>query len=154
MRNGLSAGPLPAALNLPYAADIERACEQAPTFSPIVAYAIKINETGYDDPPTIVSDDGGHGLFQLTSSFPSDWQEPYSNAYYACQHFLIPAETYWSGLGYQGDDLVRCIAAEFNAGRGGAMRGHDAGDVDEFTTNHYADRALTNYTALLNGQRP
>jgi len=152
MRNGLAAGPLPAGLL--YGPVIQAACEIAPTFSPEVAYAIAENETiigeknGKWDAATVVSADGGHGLFQLTSSYPSDWADPAKNAEYAVEHFLLPAETFWANMGMQGDDLVRCIAAEFNAGRGGALSGHSQGDVDKYTTNHYAARALANYQAL------
>lgn len=150
MRNGLSAGPIPVVL--PFAAEIERACEAVPNgFSPMVAYAIKLNETGLNDPPTIQSADGGHGLMQLTSSWPTNWQQPYANALWAVEFYLVPAETYWAGQGMQGDDLVRCIAAEFNAGRGGAMDGHRIGNVDAYTTNGYAARALKHYHLLVAG---
>lgn len=151
MRNGLAAGPLPK--DLPFADAIESACEAA-DFSPLVAYAIKINETGLDDPPTIVSGDGGHGLFQLTSSFPDDWADPHANAVYAVQNFMLPAEAFWVKIGMQGDDLVRCIAAEFNAGRQGAFQGHLRGDVDLFTTNRYGSRALSHYQDLVKGITP
>ncbi len=152
MRNGIGAGPLPDGLL--YREPITQACAAPPTFSPLVAYAIATIETiggeqaGSWDAATIVSADGGHGLFQLTSSFPSTWEDPLANADYAVVHFLYPAEVFWAEKGFQGDDLVRCIAAEFNAGRGGAEQGHAEGDVDKFTTNHYAARALAHYTAL------
>jgi hypothetical protein len=153
MRDGLAAGPLPPTLL--YAAPIEAACEIPPSFSPLVAYAIAQNETidgeknGSWDAATVVSADGGHGLFQLTSSYPSDWADPLANATYAVEHFLLPAETFWSNMGMQGNDLVRCIAAEFNAGRQGALDGHAEGDVGKYTTDHYDQRALANYQALL-----
>jgi hypothetical protein len=152
MRNGLSAGPL--AAGLLYGPQIQAACEIPPTFSPEVAYAIALNETiegqenGSWDAATVVSADGGHGLFQLTSSYPDDWADPLANATYAVEHFLLPAETFWSNMGIQGDDLVRCIAADFNAGRQGALDGHAKGDVDLYTTDHYAARALANYLGL------
>jgi hypothetical protein len=155
MRNGIAAGPLPSDLDLPYGHEITQACAVPPSFSPLLAYAIKVNESGENDPPDVQSGDGGHGLFQLTSSYPDDWADPYANALYAVQYFLAPAETYWADtMGLQGTDLVRAIAAEFNAGRGGAMQGHEEGDVDKFTTNHYAARALAHYEALVAGQAP
>ena len=152
MRNGLAAGPLPP--DLSFGAEITSACSMPPTFSPLVAYAIKWNETAdLPNAATIVSADGGHGLFQLTASYPPNWDAPYVNALYAITDYLFPAETYWADQA-QGDDLVRCIAAEFNAGRAQAIKGHDAGDIDAHTTNHYAARALATYQRLLAGKSP
>jgi hypothetical protein len=157
MRNGLSAGPLPT--TLPGAPIIERACEGSAaaglvTFSPLVAYSIKANETGSSLTPDVISDDGGHGWMQLTSSFPSNWADPYTNVVYAVERFLLPAEAYWAGRGFTGDDLVRLIAAEYNAGRTAAEDGHAQGDCDLYTTDKYAARALSHYQALLAGQSP
>lgn len=155
MRNGLAAGPLPQGLNLPGAAIIEKACLVPPTASPFLVYAIKVNETGSSLVPDVVSGDGGHGWMQLTSSYPDPgWADPYTNVLYAIQHFILPAEDFWAGKGYQGYDLVRCIAADYNEGEGAAWRDHMAGDVDWHTTNHYADRALAHYRALVGGKLP
>jgi hypothetical protein len=166
MRNGLHAGPLPP-LGLPFAVEIERACALHDTFSPLVAYAVKVNETADSTDPARMEegaigdylpngDNAGHGIFQLTSSWPSTWADPYSNAAYAIWHpgFLREAETYWSARGLQGEDLVRAVAASFNAGIGGAQAGHDAGDVDLRTTNRYGARALEHYQALVAGRAP
>jgi hypothetical protein len=168
MRNGLSGKRLPGYFGstpLPFVSAVESACLIPPTFSPLVTYAIKMNETGLSMDPTQVQDgadlstmlmpDGsnaGRGIFQLTSSFPYDWRDPYANALYAIHNtgFMLDAESYWVRLGLQGDDLVRAIAASFNAGIGGAMAGHQAGDLDRYTTDQYAARALTMYQQLLN----
>jgi hypothetical protein len=92
---------------------------------------------------------------QLTSSYPANWADPQTNIDYAVENYILPAWAYWRATyGYQGDDLVRCIAAEYNAGRGGAEQGHAEGDVDLYTTNHYADRCLMEYKALVAGQMP
>jgi hypothetical protein len=148
MRNGIVATPLD--LAFPFARQINAACI-AGDFFPYVAYAIKWNETAnLPDAATVISADGGHGLFQLTSSFPADWQDPYVNALYAVEDFLRPAETYWAHE-LQGDDLVRAIAAEFNAGRTQAIEGHEKGNLDLYTTNNYGTRALASYHKLLNG---
>ncbi len=170
MRNGLAAGPLPDILQgvtLPFARIVNQACAIAPTFSPLVAYAVKMNETNLSDnpselqvgadPTTMKMPDGsnaGRGPFQLTSSWPYDWRNPYSNALYAIHHdgFMLDAEAYWVRLGMQGDNLVRAIAASFNAGIGGAYSGHVAGDVDKNTTNRYGQRALAHYHALVSGK--
>ena len=56
--------------------------------------------------------------------------------------------------GLELDDLVRAIAASFNAGIGGAAEGHAIGNVDAYTTNGYAARALQNYQNLLRGVTP
>ncbi len=152
MRNGISAGPLPQ-INLPFGTVVEKASDDA-DFSPLVVYAIKVNESGDGTDPAVQSDDGGHGLMQLTASFPQNWADPYANVAYAIVNFLIPAENFWAGQGFSGDDLVRAIAAEYNAGRFQALAGHNAGDFDRYTTNAYAARALAHYTALRAGQSP
>lgn len=170
MRNGLAAGPLPDTIQgvkLPFALIINQACAVSPTFSPLVAYAIKMNETGLLTNPTEIQDgadpvtfkmsDGsnaGRGIFQLTSSWPYDWRDPLANAVYALHHdgFMLDAETYWVRRGLLGDNLVRAIAASFNAGIGGAQAGHDEGDVDKRTTNRYGQRALAHYHGLISGK--
>jgi hypothetical protein len=162
-RNGIVATPLD--LSLPIAKQINAACLTA-DFFPYVLFAIKKNESGNSidgsmlqygaDPVTGLLPDGtnaGRGLFQLTSSWPPHWEDPYVSALYAIDEFLEPAEMYWSNE-LQGNDLVRAIAAEYNAGRRQAIAGHEAGDIDRYTTNHYAARALTTYLALLNGEVP
>ena len=151
MRNGIVAGTLDPAL--PFAAEITWAATQA-DFSPLLAYAIKWNETAaLPDAATVVSADGGHGLMQLTSAFPPNWADPYANALYAIDNFLEPAETYWAAE-LQGEDLVRAIAAEYNAGRSAAIHAHAAGDIDAATTNNYAARALATYLRLCQGEPP
>ncbi len=147
MKNGIVGGPLPA--GLPYGVQIEAACD-GNGFSPLLAYAIKINETGLpSDPPDTVSGDGGHGLFQLTSSYPPDWADPFANASYAITQFLAPAYAYWAAQGYIGDQLIKLVAATFNEGISAAIEAHVAGDVDAGTTNDYGARAVANYHMLL-----
>lgn len=139
---------------LPNAAEVTRACAYV-NVPPCLAYAIKWNETSdRADASTVLSADGGHGLFQLTSSYPGDWRDPLANAVYALRVFIVPAITFWNGLGFYGETLVRCVAAEFNAGRSGALQGHVLGSLDRFTTNDYAARALENYKALVLGGHP
>jgi hypothetical protein len=172
VRHQLRGAPLPANLKLPFTAEIERACEVAPTFSPLVAMAIKWCETGSStdparlqggaDPTTLLMPDGsnaGRGIFQLTSSFPANWRDPYENALYAVEHFLLPAESFWANqYGLQGEALVRAIGAEYNAGRLGAQQGHDLADIGLFTTFldglSYADRCLLHYQNLEKGAMP
>ena len=151
MRNGISAAPLPDGLQ--YGDEISAACLNA-DFFPALAYAVKWNETAaLPDAATIISADGGHGLMQLTAAFPEDWADPYANALYAIETFLRPAETYWAFI-EQGEALVRCILAEYNAGRANAIRGHQQGNVDLCTTDNYAARGLATYHRLLNGEPP
>ncbi len=157
LAGNLSGAPIPAALA--YARHIGEACSS--TFSGPLAYAIAYRETirGERDKQwiawNVVSFDGGRGLFQLTSSYPSDWSDPAANARYAVEHFLQPACEFWRVQMRLADDaLVRCIAAEFNAGRGNALSGHMAGDVDRFTTNHYAADVLNQYHRLAAGHPP
>jgi hypothetical protein len=149
MRNGIVGTPLD--LSIPFAKQINAACVTANWF-PYVVSAIQHNETGgLSDAATVVSADGGHGLMQLTSSFPANWDDPYANALYAIDEFLRPAETYWS-QDFQGNDLIRAIAAEFNAGRTAVINGHAEGDLGKYTTNSYDQRALQTYTKLLAGE--
>jgi hypothetical protein len=151
VRNGIAATPLD--LSVPFAQQINAACTVENWF-PYVTYAIKFNETAaLPDAATIISPDGGHGLMQLTSSFPANWADPYQNVLYAIGHFLAPAETFWKTF-EQGDNLIRCIAAEYNCGRSNTIEGHEQGDVDKYTTNNYAARALSAYTLLTQGKVP
>lgn len=150
MKDGISGAPCPNAL--PYAQIINSLCI-ARNFFPCLVGAIKMNETGLGQGPTTENDisaDGGHGIMQLTSSYPSDWADPTANITYAIDHFLIPAYDAWKDQ-LQGDDLVRAIAATYNAGYGNAASGHSIGNVDAYTTNDYGARALTHYTALVAG---
>jgi hypothetical protein len=136
---------------MPFAQQINAACLTENWF-PYVTYAIKWNETAaLPDAATVISADGGHGVMQLTSSFPANWADPYQNVLYAIGHFLAPAETFWKTF-EQGNDLIRCIAAEYNAGRAQAIEGHEEGDVDKYTTDGYAGRALATYLKLLAGE--
>jgi hypothetical protein len=146
VRYGISGAPIPP--GLPYGDEIQHACELL-DFAPCVAYAIKMNETGPDDPPDIISIDGGHGILQLTASYPLNWDDPYSNALYAIAHFLLPAQEYWAALGYSGDNLVRLIAATYNSGLGNAIAAHDLGNVDLYDTDNYGTRCVENVHSLL-----
>jgi hypothetical protein len=151
MKYGISGAPLPS--GLPYGVEIEKACELL-SFSPLLAYAVKQNETGPADPPDVLQVGGnGHGIFQLDSSYPSSWADPYINALYAVAHFLLPAQEYWAALGFYAEDLIRLTAATFNEGLENAVAAHDLGNVDLFDTNNYGSRALVNYRALL-GEKP
>jgi hypothetical protein len=151
VRYGLLAGPLPT--ELPGAAIVQKAADDF-DFSPLVVYAIKANETGTSVDPNVISSDGGHGWMQLTASFPPGWADPYTNVAYAIANFLAPAEAYWAAQGFLAETLLRFIAAEYNAGRGQTAAGHAAGNLDLYTTNNYAARALANYQALADGKSP
>jgi len=172
MRNGITGQPIPAHLNLVFAYEIETGCTVPPTFSPILAYAIKVCETDQTDPADVIEkgadlttmlmpngSPAGRGLFQLSSSWPANWKDPMMSTMYAIAHFLYPAEMFWSSsYGMQGDNLVRCIAAEYNAGRSGALSGHARGDVGTFTTRqdgkNYSDECLSYYHNLEKGLAP
>lgn len=150
MKDGISGTLLVA--TFPYAKIINNLCLQV-DFFPCLVGGVKMNETGLGQGPTTendISGDGGHGIMQLTSSYPSTWQEPQANIGYAIDHFLLPAYAYWREE-LQGDDLVRAIAATYNAGLGNAQAGHAEGDVDRYTTNHYAARCLEHYHNLVKG---
>jgi len=129
--------------NLPYADPINRAAI-ALDFPPLFAYAIACRESiigemnGKWNAATVVSGDNGHGLFQLTSWWPDDWQDPYTNAYCAIKDWLLQDVPTWlRQYGMTGDALIKCVAASFNAGLGAALAAHSAGNVDACTSEDY-----------------
>jgi hypothetical protein len=147
VKYGICGGPLPA--GLPYGVEIEYVCETL-GFSPLVAYAVKMNETGPRDLPNVLQVGGnGHGIFQLDSSYPDNWANPTANAFYAVAHFLLPAQEFWAAAGFEGDALIRLTAATFNEGLGAAIAAHAKGNVDLWTTNNYGARALANYRTFI-----
>jgi len=148
MKDGISGAPLPP--GFPYK-DIIDALSVKYQVSPCLVGAIKVNESGLSDPPDVMSGDGGHGLMQLTSSWPENWADPYANIEYAIAHFIVPAWQYWDQW-LQGEGLIRAIAASYNAGLGNAIAGHEKGNVDLYTTNNYGQRALEHYQDLLAGK--
>lgn len=147
MKLGISGSPV--SLHLPYAAPINKAAE-VQDFWPMVIYAVAYRETivsqlngSIPSAASYVSYDNGHGLCQLTSSWPDLWEDPETNAAYAIRYFLQPAVTFWNeSMGYSGLTLLKCVFAEYNAGRGQAMAGHLLGDVDMYTSNGYAQACL------------
>jgi hypothetical protein len=166
-RDGVSGAPVPA--SFPFASNFDNLGGKY-NVSPNLCAAIKYNETGLGTNPAVLEygctssgyfpngDPCGHGLMQLTSSWPPNWQDADTNIGYAITNFIIPAWEYWGPGGghggYTGDDLVRLIAASYNAGIGGAQKGHDQGNCDLYTTNNYAARALKAYQQLCAGQIP
>lgn len=144
MRDGIAGGPTPS--SIPFADDFDEAGAEF-NLSPILLAAIAAQESGYD--PNAVSDDGGHGLMQLTSSYPDSWADPLANILYACAYFIVPAYAYWVGQGLQGDDLIKCVGASYNAGLQGAIDAHASGDVDSGTTDNYGARLVAGYHKIL-----
>lgn len=130
---------------------------------PCLVYAIRLNETSEGDPPTVLEDganpdtgllpngdNAGHGIMQLTSSWPSDWANPSSNIEYAIAHFIKPdLEQAVIDTGLQGDGLIRFVGAAYNSGYGAALRNHNLGDVDLGDTNRYGDRVLKHFNDLI-----
>jgi hypothetical protein len=99
--------------------------------------------------------DGGRGLFQLTSSYPTDWLDINGNIKYALSYFLVPSLHFFAGSGLRGDALVRMVAAAFNEGSEAATLDHLLGNVDIGTTGHnYASDVLSNFYKLTSGQDP
>ena len=153
MLYGISGAPIPG--GLPYASQIASACATR-NFPPCLAYAIAWRETitieGTSLCPnaaTFIASDGGHGLCQLTASFPDDWMNPIANAGYAIDNFLVLALNYWHGLhGYSGDTLMLLVAATYNEGLGAAEKYHASGDVDAGTTDEYGHGVLQKYREL------
>jgi hypothetical protein len=167
-RWGVSGAPVPAFV--PFYAEITTACAEYPGgFPPLFLAAIKCNETGdsHDpaeiqeggDPHTLLLPDGsnaGVSPFQLTASYPTDWRDPLVAARYALRFFLAPAVQFFldrvPGIG--GDALVKCGAAAYNSGEGGAWSGYVRGNVDDFDTDGYGARAVAAMHDLLDGRMP
>jgi len=154
MMHGISAAPVPA-LGLPFADAVNLVCMQKNSF-PCVLYAVgwreSIREYGLAAATrTSDNNDGGHGIWQLTSSYPPNWQDPQANCAFAIDHFIIPALDFWfNRMGQTDVALIKCIAAEFNAGRSGAMGGFTLGNVDQNTTHgNYGHDVVTQYNRLL-----
>jgi hypothetical protein len=143
-----------------YAATIQAPCVEL-GFSPCLAYAIAWRESisgevnGTWDARTILSGDGGHGLFQLTSTFPEGWDNEDVNVRYTLSNFLIPALHQFARRGLRGDNLARLVAASFNAGESAAWAAHLAGNCDLATTGaNYATCVLAGYHRLIKGESP
>lgn len=155
----ISGNPIPG--HLAYAGKIQSHCVSA-NFPPCVAYAIAWRESirgelngSWKSAEDVLSEDGGHGIFQLTSSWPEDWTDVDANIGYALSHFLVPSLHFFAGTGVRGDGLVRCVAAAFNEGQGTAFLDHLVGNVDLGTTGHnYASEVLANYHRLIAGEDP
>lgn len=154
----MSGHPIPT--GLPYATQVATACVPK-NMPPCLLYAIAWRESiqgevnGSWTAATVVSGDGGHGLCQLTSSYPSNWSDPTANVSYAIDRFVLPAIDYWHGLHqFTGDTLVLLVAATFNEGLGAAEKYHARGDVDAGTTDEYGHGVLSIYRTLITGQRP
>jgi hypothetical protein len=158
MKWGIMSGNLDQ--SLPYAIPITYVCKNA-DFPIAFAYAIAWHESiqgevnGKWTASTVVSGDGGHGLFQLTSSYPEDWSNALANTEWALDEFLLPDVAVWvNEFGLSGEPLIKCVAASFNAGLGGAEAGHARGDVDLYDTDHYGARVLAIYQNIIATGRP
>jgi hypothetical protein len=121
---------------------------------PLLTASIAQRETlsvmRWTDANNYIAPDNGHGLMQLTASWPMNWNDALTNVNYAWSNFLSPALSYWHGLyQYTGSTLVLLIAATYNEGLGAAIKYHDAGDVDAGTTNEYGHGVLAYYNSLL-----
>ena len=157
MKYGISGTHLPA--NFPFAVTFNMIAGTK-GFFPCVLGAVAWEETLKVLTPAqampYISSDNGHGIFQLTDSWPKDWQVPSSSAAYACDDYLLPALKQWTTqTTLQGDDLIRAVAATYNAGWQNAWDGHLNGNVDEYTTNQdYGTRVLADYHTLVAGLIP
>lgn len=156
MQHGISGEPVLATLR--YAAPINLAASHF-NVSPLLCYAIAYRETIHgeviglwESAATVVSEDYGHGLFQITTPpYPPGWADPYINACDAISRFIVPAMNIWVTLGFEGYSLVKLVADTFNEGYPAAMKWHMQGDADAGTTNHYGRGVVAYYNALVNG---
>ncbi len=129
--------------------------------SPIAMYAIAWRETlgvaGWIkatygvDPADFISFDGGHGVFQLTASYPPDWNDVLQNALYAIDDFYEPYLQDWLARGYTGTTLLQLAADDYNAGDTPVDIAHKAGRADSATTGgNYGSDVVLSYNNLLN----
>lgn len=165
---GISGAPIPS--ELPYAGPVMSAC-LGNSIPPCFMYAIAWRETirEYGETAAVCLQDGGnyttgllpdgsnagHGLCQLTTSWPSAWPDPVINVTYAITEFILPAIRYWHGLQrFTGDTLVLLVSATYNEGLGAAEKYHARGNVDAGTTDEYGHGVLGYYRNLVAGNRP
>lgn len=160
MRWGISGQPLPAGLL--YGAEISAACA-AYNFPVCFAYAIAWRESirgesnGKWNAATVVSSDGGHGVFQLTSYVPTGWSDPLTNAEAALAYWLVPnVNSFYDRFDLRGDALVKAAADAFNRGYGAVSADLSAGrDPDAGSTGkNYGADVLAQYRRLIAGQNP
>jgi hypothetical protein len=154
---GISGATVPT--DFPYAAIFNRLGQIFPTFPPMLLASIAWRETLSVMPPeaaaTCVSGDNGHGVCQLTTSWPDSWQDPETNIRYAWVEYVQPAIRYWHGLmGYAGEPLVKLVAATYNEGLAAAITYHNEGNVDAGTTNDYGNGVLQIYQSLVSTGKP
>lgn len=166
MKDGIEGASV--GIGLPFSATVNAACIVA-DFSPILCYAVAWRETIEEygsGAAGVLADngDGGHGLMQIT---PEDWwsaemtaewdalawQDAPQNVAFALKWFLLPALSYWAPF-EQGEALVKCVAAEYNAGRSAVIAAHAKGNVDLATTNGYAEAVLGFYLNLASTGKP
>lgn len=161
MRWGIAGAPLPPGLR--YGDEVSVACGQA-NFPPCFAYAIAWRESIsgevgglWPSAATVVSSDGGHGLFQLTSYVPTGWSDPQTNALAALEHWLLPnVNSFYDHFSLTGDQLVKAAANAFNRGYGRVAATLNNGqDTDVGSTgNNYGSSVLGIYKRLVAGQSP
>lgn len=165
---GISGAPIPNRNpSLPYAGIIQTVAEQK-NFPPCLAYAIAWRETisvevsGWLEltygknisARNVISPDEGHGVFQLTSSWPLEWDDPFTNTAYAISHFMQPALHYFAGRTFKGDLLVQLVADAFNEGTARVDSFLARGlSPDIGTTNgNYGATVRAHYRALIDGK--
>jgi hypothetical protein len=160
MLHDIAGSPIPG--NLLYAEAVNLACVEL-NFPPLFAYAVANRETirgernGKWIASDIVSFDGGHGLFQLTSWWPADWNNPHVNAHWAVARWLGPSLSHYALIhGYTGDRLMAAAGDAFNAGLGAVCRLCELGEnPDGATTGHnYGADVVACYHALLADRTP
>ena len=117
--------------------------------------AIKMNETGLRQRTGNGNDipgDRGNGIMQLTSEYYGRCAGPGPRNGYEMAHFIVPARTDWATQGETGESLAKGVAVIIT-GLGNA-KADCSGDVDEYTTNNYGERAVSKYQALVSGTIP
>lgn len=163
MRWGISGRSLPADQALRYLEPITDACA-AFNFPPCFAYAIAWRESisgevagTWPSAATVVSGDGGHGLFQLTSFVPTGWSDALTNAHAALQYWLVPnVNSLYDHFSLSGDQLIKAAADAFNRGYGAVQQSLKSGQDPDIGSagGNYGSDVLAKYQRLIDGQAP
>jgi membrane-bound lytic murein transglycosylase MltF len=135
----------------PYA-DVVRQVAREQGRDPLLLAALVDREDPWWD-PNIVSEDGGHGLGQITSDTAwiesSDWRDPYTNLTKAAQMLGVELDFFASKFPDDPALATQYALAAYNRGRTKVWAGAQRGEPpDTGTTNSYATGVWAIYNRL------
>ncbi len=158
MLYGIVASPLPVSFpGAPIFASVCQGLGAPPCFVGAIAWRESLSSLSFDDATAYIEyEDGapaGHGIMQLTSEFPAQWNVPATNITYAIMNFILPDLRAFAREGLCGDDLAKVAACAYNAGPRRAWAAHLAGDADTATTGGDYGSAVVGFMhKLLQGE--